>query len=268
MARASRSPALRSVFDGTWRPNYEPPGPDEPPDVLTLAEGIYECHSCHPPYRVAADGRRHAVEGHPRFETLSVEVIDDRTVRVIGRRRGAMSYESTMVVAPDGNTMAETRTAAVPVEGVLVPMMAPLAGAPDGGARPVLFRISAARIGPATAGAHLLSGSWKAVELDLLNHDEDTTYRIVDDSLTMSDQMGRSYTAWLDGAIAPYHGDPRFSGVSLRRIDERTVEETNLSGDTVVQVTRWQVDPDATTMHVRFDDTRGHVMEQTGHKLR
>jgi hypothetical protein len=70
-----------------------------------------------------------------------------------------------------------------------------------------------------------------------------------------------------DGAVAPYLGDSRFTGVSVRRIDERTIEESDLSGDAVVQVTRWQVDPDGRTMHVRFDDTHGHVTEQTGHKL-
>jgi hypothetical protein len=60
MARASRARAPKSVVDGTWRPNYEPPGPDEPPDTLTLAEGIYEYRTCLPPYRVPADGREHA----------------------------------------------------------------------------------------------------------------------------------------------------------------------------------------------------------------
>jgi hypothetical protein len=45
------------------------------------------------------------------------------------------------------------------------------------------------------------------------------------------------------------------------------MEESNYSGDELVQVTRWHVDPDGTTMHVRFDDTRGHVMDQTGHEL-
>jgi hypothetical protein len=257
---------MKSGFDGTWRPDYEAPGPGETPDVLSLADGIYECQSCLPPYRVAADGREHAIEAHPRFETLSVIVVDDRTVRLVGRRSGAISYESTMVVASDADSMSETRTAAMIVGDVIVPIMTPMAGEADG-RRPVLFRMTAARIGSPTAGAHLLSGTWKVVELDLLNHDEDTTYRIVDDSLTMSDRMGRSYTARLDGSIAPYHGDPRFTGVSLRRIDERTIEESNLSGDTVVQVTRWRVNADGRTMHVRFDDTHGHVMEQTGHKI-
>jgi hypothetical protein len=257
---------MNSVFDGTWRPNYAP-GPDELPDVLSLADGIYECHSCQPPYRLAADGREHSIDGHPRFETLSVTVVDDRTVRTIGRRGGAITFESMMVVDPSGNAMTETRTAAMRVGEVVVPIMAPLVGGADSERRPVLFQFSSARIGSPTSGAHLLTGSWRVVELDLLNHDEDTIYGIADDSLTMSDRLGRSYTARLDGSIAPYLGDPRFDRVSLRRIDERTIEESNLKGDAVIQVTRWRVDPDGITMHVRFDDTNGHVMEQTGHRL-
>ena len=258
---------MTSVFDGTWRPYYEPPGPDAAPEVLTLAEGIYECLSCDPPFRVSADGRDHAVEGNPRFESISITVADDWTVRQAGRRRGAVVFESTTIVAVDGNSMTETRTAATKVGDVLVPILSTLAGEIDGEPRPVLFRKSAARVGAAQEGAHLLSGSWRVVELDLVNHDEDTTYRIADGALTMADRMGRSFLARLDGPVAPYRGDARFTGVSVRLIDEWTIEESNLNGDTIIQVTRWHVDPDGRTMHVRFDDTHGHVMEQTGYKL-
>jgi hypothetical protein len=190
--------------------------------------------------------------------------VDDRTVHLVGRRAGVLSYESTTVVAAEGTSSIETRTAATIVGSHLMPVMASRG---ERGPQPVLFRIVAARIGPPTAGAHLVSGSWRVMELDLLNHDEDTSYRIADGSLTMSDRMGRSYFAPLDGTVAPYLGDARFTSVSVRLLDERTIEESNLNGDTVVQVTRWQVAEDGTMMHVRFDDTRGHVMEQTGHKL-
>ena len=266
MARASDPPIENGVFDGTWRPNYEPPGPEEEPEVLSVADGIFECGSCHPPYRVAADGQEHAVHGNPRFDTIAITVVDDRTVHQVGRRGGAVVFESTTVVAADGNSSTETRMAATMVDGVLVPIMTAPTDGSGSGPRPVQFRMSAARVGSVTPGAHLLSGIWRVVERDLLNHEEDTTYRIADGLLTMSDRMGRSFTARLDGAVSPYHGDSRFTGVSVRLIDERTIEESNLSGSTVVQVTRWQVGSDGKTMHVRFDDTHGHV-EQTGHKL-
>jgi hypothetical protein len=216
---------------------------------------------------VPADGREHAVEGHPRFDTIAVTVVDDRTVRQLGRRGGAVVFEATTIVAADGQSRTETWTAGMQVGGVVVPIMVPLTDAPPGGGRPVMFAMSAARIGTSEAGAHVLSGTWKVFARDLLNHDEDTTYRIADGSLTMSDMLGRSFTARLDGTVAPYHGDPRVTGVSIRVIDERTIEESNLKDDVVVQVMRWHVDRNGTTMRVRFDDTRGHVMEQTGHKL-
>ncbi len=267
MASASRSPTLKTAFNGTWRPDYDPPGPEEEPDILSLAGGMYECHSCHPPYRVPADGQEHPVEGHPRFDTIAVTVVDDRTVQQLGRRGGVVVFEATTIVGADGQSRTETWTAGMDVGGVVVPIMLPLAGAPEGRGRPVMFTMSAARIGSSEAGAHVLSGAWRVVARDLLNHDEDTTYRIAGGSLTMSDMLGRSFTARLDGTVAPYHGDPRFTGVSIQVIDELTIEESNLKDGAVVQVTRWQVDRDGTTMHVRFDDRQGHVMEQTGHKL-
>ncbi len=256
-----------SVFDGTWRPDYGPPGPEEAPDVLEVAGGIYVCHSCHPPFSVPADGQGHVVEGHPRFDAFAVTVVDDWSVRRVGHRRGAVVFESTTVVAADGQSTAEEYTAVMKLGDELVPMTSPLMPGPANEARAVLFGTTTRRIGLATAGAHLLSGTWKVVEMDLINHDEDTTYLVADGTLTMVDALGRSFAAKLDGTVAPYRGDPRFTGVSVRSIDDRTIEESNFSGETLVQVTRWSVDPDGTTMRVRFDDTRGLVMEQTGHKL-
>jgi len=259
--------ALKAAFDGTWRPSYGPPPADEPPDNVSLVDGIYACRSCRPPYEAPADGKRHPVAGHPRFDDLQVDLVDDRTVRLIGRRGPDVTFESTATVSADGQTRTETWTAAERIDGVLVLTAAPMVARPGEPRRPVLFTASAVRVGRAEAGAHLVSGTWKIVAMDLVNHEEDTEYRVEDGSLTMTDRLGRSYAAPLDGTVAPYRGDPRFDGVSLRVIDDRTIEETNLSGDTIIQVTRWWVDPDGRTMHVRFDDLHGHVMEQSGHKL-
>jgi hypothetical protein len=35
----------------------------------------------------------------------------------------------------------------------------------------------------------------------------------------------------------------------------------------IVKISLWSVRPDGKTMHVRFDDTHGHVQEQDGHKV-
>jgi hypothetical protein len=251
LALMASSPAIfaQSLFDGTWRPDPQRPGPDEKPDVLTLSNGMYECQSCRPPYRVAADGQDHAVSGNPRFDTVAITIVDSHTVLKTARRNGAIVVESRTVVAADGNSKTETQT----VAGV--------------GPRPFHFAAKATRVTPAAAGSHALSGSWRVLEADLVNHDEDTTYRVADGTLTMNDRMGRSFAVKLDGTVAPYRGDDRYTGVAARWIDDRTIEESDRNGDSVVLVAQWQVEPDGRTMHVRFDDTHGHVMEQTGHKL-
>jgi hypothetical protein len=258
---------VSSVFDGTWRPDYAPPGPDEPLAVYSLANGEFECRSCEPPLRVPADGQPNPVAGNARLDSMAVTVVNDRTVRQVGRRRGAAVYESETVIDAGGKTRIETRTAWMMVDGEPVPIMSAASGDPNG-PRPALFRFEFERVGAAERRAHLLTGSWRMTSMDLLNHDEDTTYRVVDGHLSMTDLMGRSYRAPLDGMVVPYVGDPRFTSVSVRQLDDRTIEESNLKGETVVQVTRWSVDADGQTMHVRFDDGHGHVMEQSGHRLR
>ncbi len=120
---------------------------------------------------------------------------------------------------------------------------------------------------PQKPGPGAVSGSWQVIEADLVNHDEDTTYLIVDGKLHMSDRLGRSFVTALDGSEAPYRGDPKYTSVSVRLINPNTLEETDKNGDHVVLVTRWTVGPDGRTMHASFDDTHGHVMEQSGHKL-
>jgi hypothetical protein len=85
--------------------------------------------------------------------------------------------------------------------------------------------------------------------------------------LSMSDLMGRSFTAKFDGSQAPYKGSDESNAVSLKLIDERTIEESDLKNGKVVKISRWSLSTDGQTMHVRFDDTHGHVQEQDGHKV-
>ena len=86
-------------------------------------------------------------------------------------------------------------------------------------------------------------------------------------TLSMTDRMGRSFTAKLDGAQAAYNGSDEFDHVSLKLVDERTIEESGLKGGKVVTISRWALSPDGQTLHARFDDPHGHIQEQDGHKV-
>jgi hypothetical protein len=104
-------------------------------------------------------------------------------------------------------------------------------------------------------------------DADVSNHAEDTIFRISGDTFSMSDRMGRSFSAKLNGTEAPYEGSDEFNSVSLKMIDTHTIEESDKQGGKVVKISRWSVGPDGKTMHVRFDDTQGHVQEQNGRKV-
>ena len=245
----ARFAMAQSPFDGTWRPDPQRPGPGRPSDLIRLNDGEYECQSCKPPYRVKADGIGHPISGNPRFDSLAVQVVDDRRVTRIAKRKGTTVVESRVEVSADGQTLTERQILS------------------DVGPRPVDLTIRSSRTAPGPTGSHRISGSWRLVETDLTNHDEDTDFLVSDRFLTMSDRLGRSFKAKLDGTDAPYHGDAEFTSVSVKQIDARTIEETDKNAGKTVKITRWTVDQDGKTMHVRFDDTHGHVQHQNGHKI-
>lgn len=238
-----------SVFDGTWRPDAQRPSEDAPVEELLLSAGTYACASCQPPYRVLADGEPHEVDGASGFDQLIVSVVDDRTVRRVGVRNGSVVLEATTVVSPFGQTKRETRRHL--------------------GVYPQAFEFAVVsrRLSAAPGGGHAVSGRWRAVEADLPNHEEDTLFHVVDDTLSMRDGFGRSFEAPLDGTPVPYVGDSRITTVSVCRIDEWTLEEVDTNGGDEVLTARWQADPDGKTMHVRFEYPSGVVQEQDGHRL-
>jgi hypothetical protein len=239
----------QSIFNGTWRPDPQRPNPSQETDLFVLTGGTYICKSCTPPYEVKADGLDQSIKGNPRYDTISVKIVDDRTLIRTAKKEGKNVAKTTVVISADGNTMTETRT----ISGIL-----PL---------PVELASRSARVAVGPAGSHLVSGEWRLVEADLSNHEEDTNYKISGNTLTMSGRAGRSFSAKLDGTVAPYNGDPRFTSVSVKLIDSKTIEESDRNKDKIVLISRWTVDPDGKAMHVRFDDTQGFVQEQTGHKI-
>jgi hypothetical protein len=239
----------QSPFDGTWRPDPQRAGPDEKPDEYSLSQRTYECRSCIPPYKVPADGRDHPVGGNPRYDAVSVQVIDGRTVARIAKKQGQTIAETRATVSADGNSLVETQR----VFGM--------------GPVPIELTSRSTRIGQRQSTATSISGSWRRVETDLTNHDEDTTFKVDDQTLSMTDRMGRSFQAKLDGTKAPYKGSPEFNSVAVKLVGAQTLEESDIKDGTVVKICTWTVEPDGRTMHARFDDLHGRIQEQTGHKL-
>jgi hypothetical protein len=239
----------QSAFDGTWRPDPQRPSHREPESAL-LAQGQYECPSCMPPYKIQADGQDHPIAGNPHYDTLKIAIIDDHTITKAAKKNGKVSMETKVTVAADDAAKTEVQT---------LNDVAPM---------PIELTAQYKRIGAAAPGSHRVSGRWQMIEYDVSNHAEDTLFKVNDGALSMSDKMGRSFTAKFDGTPAPYKGSDEFNGVSLKLIDERTLEESDLHDGKVVKISRWTLAADGQTMHARFDDTHGHIQEQDGHRVK
>ena len=237
------------AFDGTWRPDPQRPAHPKT-EIAVLADGRYECPSCTPPYAAKADGHDQPLQGNPYFDTISIAIVDDHTIAKTGKKDGKVIADTKVTVSADGAVKTEVQTiigmARVPIE----------------------LTSKFSRISSGKPGSHAVSGGWQMTEMDVSNHAEDTTFKVSGGALSMTDRMGRSFTAKFDGTPAPYKGIDEFNGVSLKLIDERTIEESDLNDGKVVKVSRWALSPDGQTMHARFDDLHGRIQEQDGHKVK
>lgn len=195
------------------------------------------------------DGHDQTIEENPNYDTLSLTVVDDRTVSKIAKKGGKVVLEAKVVVSADGTTKTEVQT---------LYDMAP---------RPIEFTTHSTRVSAGPKGSHAVSGEWRVTDGDLTNHAEDTIFQVGENKLSMSDRMGRSFSAKLDGTDAAYDGSDEFTSVSLKLIDTHTMEESDKKDGKIVKISLWSVRPDGKTMHVRFDDTHGHIQEQDGHKV-
>jgi hypothetical protein len=236
-------------FEGTWRPDPQLPSATRKPETVQLVGGFYDCKACDPPYKIKADGRDQAVPTNPIYNTMSITAIDPHTVKGIAKKNGTVTGEVLITVSPDGAAKSEKTT---------LTGMAP---------KPIEVTSRYRRVAEGAPGSHPVSGVWQLIDTDVTNHAEDTTFKLDHGILVMTDLMGGFFSAKLDGTEAPYNGNPQYTAVSLKLINSRTLEESDLNGGKVAQIRRWTLGADNNSIHVRFDDTQGHVQEQTGHRV-
>jgi hypothetical protein len=207
------------------------------PDVYELKEGIYTCSSCVPPISIKADGTDQKVTGHSYYDTAAVRVIDARTVEFAGKLGGKPTVSNSLAVSADGTVLTATfkdMTATQVVTGSQV----------------------LKRIGAGAPGSHPISGSWKAEKLaNVSDAGATVTYKMTGDGLQMN-WNGQSYDAKFDGKQYLAANDPGKTRVSLKRISDNTIEETDTRDGQVVDIYRLIVSANGRTMTVVDKDVR------------
>jgi len=234
-------PALakaQDAFDGTWKGNLNTAQLPKKPDVYLLQDGMYHCKTCVPPVDIKADGQDQKVTGHPYYDTMSIKIVDDRTIEETEKKNGKTVATSKTTVSPDGNTLAFEFTDSSATN-----------------ADPVTGKGEETRVAKGPAGSHAVSGSWRIAKMESISENALlVTFKVEGDSLTMTTPTGQAYTAKLDGTEAPYKGDPGTTSVSVRRLIKNMIEETDKRDGKVISVTRMTVASDGKTMTIAVND--------------
>lgn len=229
----------QSLFDGTWKLDASKANFSPKPDVYLLADGMYECQTCVPPFKIKADGTDQARSGNPYFDSVAIKVVDDHTIQETDKKGGKVVATSTTTVSPDGNAASFTFS-----DSSLTKDGAPYTGSG-----------SLTRVAPGPPGSHAISGSWK---LDKMENVSDNgllwSYKVTGNKISMSMPAGPSYTAELDGTDAPMMGDPGTTSVSVRMLGANTLEETDKRDGKVIGVYTMTVSDDGKTAKIVAQD--------------
>jgi hypothetical protein len=226
----------QSPFDGTWCTNMDQAKLSPKPYVFSLDKGMYDCSSCSPKIDVKADGQDQSVTGQS-YDTINVREVDPKSIAITTKKNGKLVNEQTRTVSDDGNSLTLKSTTH-----------------PQNGDQIVTAEVTFTRVGKAPAGANGTSGSWRVNKVNESQNGLTTTYKSNGDELSMSTPTGQSYTAKLDGKDYPVKGAYFYNSVSLKRIDDRTIEETDKRDSKVVEVAKMTVSPDGKKMTVVATD--------------
>ncbi len=231
-------PALaQSAFDGTWRLNTNDAQVNVTQKFL-LKDGLYSCSACDPPIKdFKADGQPHKATGSPYYDAVTVREIDDHTVEFTSTKNGKPAGHSKLVVSED-NKKATRDEIFISESGQ------------QNHETDVWKRTES---GP--PGANKISGAWQPEKIENASDSlRDTTYWVTKNGLAMHDGQGDSYDAKFDGKDYPYNGDPGTTSVSLKKIDDNTIEESDKRNGKVITIWRMTVDPDGRTMKLAIQD--------------
>jgi hypothetical protein len=241
----------QSQFGGTWKIDPKTAKFPEKPDVYLLQEGVYHCKSCVPPHDAKADGQDHKVSGDPYSDTMSVKVVDDRTIETTYKKNGKIVARGKTWASADGNTLTSEFT-----------------DSSNTNSDPVTGKFEAKRVAKGPAGSHAISGSWRASKVDAISDNNLVfTFKVSGNSLSFSAPTGQNYAAKLDGTDAPFKGDPGLTSVSVKRVDKNTLEETDKRDGKAIYVSLYTVSADGKSMTIKMDDKlHGTTSQFTGAK--
>ncbi|HEY3731048.1 MAG TPA: hypothetical protein VGL28_07275 [Steroidobacteraceae bacterium] len=238
--------AHASIFDGTWSADMSTARMlvTGRPQVIRVQDGQYACPTCDPPLMIRADGTDQPTSGSSHADTVSIAVLDERSV-IETRKRGGKTVAIRKFTVSDDGGSAISEVSDYTANGTAV-----------------TSRVSWLRQSAGPPGSHAVSGSWVRGQPLLRDNAVTVTFSVAGNSLAMRASTGASYAAPLSGEDALYAGDPGIDTVSVRKISAREIQETDKKAGRAVQTWRWIFDATGRSGRVTWLDMATHTTTQ------
>jgi len=230
----------QSPFDGTWMVNSESPQLSQQPAVYLLAKGEFRCSDCLANAEIKADGRDQKVAETSYWDTVSVRVVDARTVELIAKKAGRTMFTELDTISADGNTLTQVVRDTTEREAVTI-------------------ETRSRRIENGPAGSHAISGSWRVYQSSRSRNGSLIIYKCTVDGFSAETPLGERYNAKFDGKEYPVEDDPAHTMVSVKRISANSVEVTSKRNGKVVAISHMTVTPSGESIHVVFEDKESNT---------
>jgi hypothetical protein len=219
----------QSPFDGNWKTRIDSVRVTGKPDVYVLTGGVYECKSCVPPYKVKADASDQSIAPTDYRDQAAVKILSPSSIELTIKKAGKVTFKITDSVSADGSRLTSVFNSYL-------------------GAQPVTGTVMEKRVADGPAGAHAISGSWMQDGLGSLS---DTARIVTLQSTANGLKMtwnGQVADAKFDGKAYPTAGDPGNTQVTLKKLNDSQIEETDRRHGTVFDVIVWTVAHDGKTL--------------------
>jgi hypothetical protein len=230
----------QSPFDGTWviDTGQNENLASEKPRALSVSNGVFRDGE----RQLTADGSDHKVPATGYWDTVSVRIVDDRTVEIVSKKAGKVTYTETDTVSADGNTLTKVMKDTTEAEAVT-------------------FESDFRRIAPAPAGAHSVSGSWQVFKESRSENSTIIKYKCTSQGFSAETPLGEKLEAKFDGKLYEMQDDPGHTMVSVKLINPYTVEQTNVRGGKIVFIVTLVVTSDGKTIHATSESKEGGSMK-------
>lgn len=226
----------QTAFDGTWVQDVGATQFSKKPHDYLLDKGMYSCSTCVPKISVKADGEDHPVAGSKYYNTAAVREVDANSVEEVEKKDGKTMYKGTSTVSADGKTLTYKWE-------------------DDSEEKPVTGETIYSRLSKGPAGAHAISGSWRAEKMENVSSTGTVfTFQSSADGLKFDDHNGVTWDAKFDGKDYPEKGEPGQGMVSLKKASANSVELTEKRDGKVVTTGTLKVSADGKKMTGTFHD--------------